>query len=80
MNAPPKKDRASARSAASYETTAQSIGDRLPFGKHRGKRLRDVPEHYLSWLRFNVPDLDANLKAAVEDELLRRIAPEDSMR
>ena len=27
--------------------------NRMPFGKHAGKKLEDVPKSYLSWLRDN---------------------------
>ncbi|WP_194844319.1 putative quorum-sensing-regulated virulence factor [Candidatus Clavichlamydia salmonicola] len=37
----------------------------MPFGKHQGKILKDVPKHYVTWLEeqgfFNKPD-NANLK------------------
>lgn len=25
--------------------------DEMPFGKHKGKKMRDVPAEYLDWLR-----------------------------
>jgi hypothetical protein len=27
--------------------------DEMPFGKHKGKRMEDVPASYLHWLWFN---------------------------
>jgi hypothetical protein len=31
---------------------------RLPFGKHKGKRLRDCPPSYLTWMGENLIDSD----------------------
>lgn len=45
---------------------------KMPFGKHRGKRLLSVPTEYLVWLLENNANLDAELKRAVEHELSRR--------
>ena len=40
---------------------------KMPFGKHRGKRLISIPTEYLVWLRDENEDLDAELrKEAVE--------------
>jgi hypothetical protein len=41
---------------------------RMPFGKHRGKLLGDVPDGYLSWL-LRECDLDDWLRQAVEEEM-----------
>lgn len=30
---------------------ALSDDDEMPFGKHKGKKMRDVPADYLDWLR-----------------------------
>jgi hypothetical protein len=43
----------------------------LPFGKHRGQPLPDVPTAYLDWALREVK-LSANLRAAVAAELQRR--------
>lgn len=44
-------------------------GDVMPFGKHQGKRLSEVPPSYLQWLKkegvFDKPE-NASLKAAFE--------------
>jgi hypothetical protein len=42
----------------------------LPFGKHKGRPLSDVPASYLSWLL--TIKLSSGLRAAVEGELRRR--------
>lgn len=43
--------------------------ERMPFGKHQGKLLSEVPKDYVSWLKsngaFDKPD-NASLKAAFE--------------
>jgi uncharacterized protein (DUF3820 family) len=44
---------------------------RLPFGKHRGKTVADVPSDYLSWLLRNVR-LSSGLRLAVTDVLRSR--------
>lgn len=42
----------------------------MPFGKHKGKRLIDVPAHYLIWLlEFNEPLRNQQLKEYIEDNL-----------
>jgi hypothetical protein len=46
----------------------------MPFGKHRGKLLGDVPYSYLLWL-LRETDLDPPLRAAVEAELALREGP-----
>ncbi len=47
----------------------------MPFGKHRGKRLADVPTSYLRWLLAEC-DLSAWLLAGVRQELWVRGEPE----
>jgi len=49
---------------------------KMPFGKHRGRDLKDIDENYLTWLRTNV-GLRADLRRAVEGELDRRSLGED---
>lgn len=34
----------------------------MPFGKHKGEPMRDVPRHYLRWALQNMQDLDRDLK------------------
>ena len=47
----------------------------LPFGKYKGKALRDVPDEYLAWLAGCDWLLDP-LKSAVEQESQRRAGQE----
>ncbi len=44
---------------------------RMPFGKHRGKLLSDIPTGYLVWLH-NWAEIDDRLADAVDQELGRR--------
>ena len=41
----------------------------MPFGKHRGKQLRDVPEPYLVWVLDNCNDISPTLRWAIEEVL-----------
>jgi hypothetical protein len=43
----------------------------MPFGKHAGKPLGEVPSGYLAWL-IREFKLSSGLRAAVPDELTRR--------
>jgi len=48
--------------------------DRMPFGKHQGKALKEVPKSYLAWLKengaFDKPENKALLEALVALELV----------
>lgn len=46
--------------------TDQSL---MPFGKHKGKALANVPAHYLLWLYENAENLRNPLKAYIEENL-----------
>jgi hypothetical protein len=39
----------------------------MPFGKHKGQELRDVPQDYLCWILANIQDLNSVLR----DEITR---------
>jgi hypothetical protein len=41
----------------------------MPFGKHRGERLADIPASYLHWVVENCKDLDGWLATAIRREL-----------
>jgi hypothetical protein len=49
----------------------QAVPGTLPFGKHKGRPLPDVPTSYLTWLAREAK-LSSGLRAAVEGELQRR--------
>lgn len=40
----------------------------MPFGKHKGRRLGEIPHGYLEWLA-NVATVDADLKSAAQRQL-----------
>ena len=40
----------------------------MPFGKHKGEEIADIPHSYLKWLAENAK-LRGNLKKAVDDAL-----------
>lgn len=48
----------------------------MPFGKHHGVPLDEVPKGYLRWLKENVP-LRTSLARAVEAVLAGHPAPEE---
>jgi exodeoxyribonuclease X len=54
-------------------TAEPIIFARLPFGKHKGQLLADVPADYLNWL-LRQTDIDDDLRATVTHELARRRA------
>jgi uncharacterized protein (DUF3820 family) len=41
----------------------------MPFGKHKGKILDDVPADYLLWLHENSTNLNGSLKDYIDDNL-----------
>lgn len=44
----------------------------MPFGKHAGKRLCEIPGNYLRWCVRKLRDLDPALRKAMNAELRRR--------
>ena len=42
---------------------------RMPFGKYKGRELRDVPDSYLLWLLDNCEDISPTLREAIERHL-----------
>ena len=41
----------------------------MPFGKHRGARLEDVPRDYIRWALGNMQDLDEDLRSSLRRAL-----------
>ena len=41
----------------------------MPFGKHKGERLIDIPRKYLEWLYLECDNLSGNLYEAIESIL-----------
>lgn len=59
-SAAPAKKAARSRSGGDEQTVGDYVGDTcdwgetlMPFGKHKGKSLRDVPVGYIQWLAPN---------------------------
>jgi uncharacterized protein (DUF3820 family) len=49
------------------------------FGKHRGRRVRDVPTSYLCWAAVNCTRIDTGLLTAIFGELRRRDVDMDEL-
>ena len=45
---------------------------RMPFGKHEGKPIRDIPEPYLRWVLREIQDLDPWLRRVIGESLESR--------
>lgn len=43
-----------------------SLDNKMPFGKHRGEKLRDLPKSYVTWLLGNATELDPDLREALQ--------------
>lgn len=44
----------------------------MPYGKHRGVAMANVPADYLLWMRSNIPqddDLNKAIRAYIEDNI-----------
>lgn len=41
----------------------------MTFGKHRGKRIADIPHDYLAWCLQNIENLNPWLRAAMVEQL-----------
>jgi hypothetical protein len=41
----------------------------MPFGKHRGEDLDDVPDDYLCWVLDNCTNITPTLRRAIEERL-----------
>jgi hypothetical protein len=48
---------------------------RMPFGKHKGWLISDLPLDYLIWCEQNLSGIGPRLRAAIEDELSERLGP-----
>lgn len=42
-----------------------SLDNKMPFGKHRGEKLRNLPKSYVNWLLANATELDDDLREAL---------------
>jgi exodeoxyribonuclease X len=50
-----------------------SLDNKMPFGKHRGEKLKDVPVSYVKWL-LSTPDVDPDLREAFQIRLAKQAA------
>lgn len=50
----------------------------MPFGKHKGKRMGDIPYTYLCWLLENCNHLNKKFVEYLEDKLENYTRDEDS--
>lgn len=41
--------------------------DTMPFGKHKGKRLEDLPETYVKWLLTEATDINWEMRRALQE-------------
>lgn len=44
----------------------------MPFGKHAGEPLTEVPGSWFDWALLNITDMDPDLKTSIRDEVQRR--------
>jgi Putative quorum-sensing-regulated virulence factor len=50
----------------------------MPFGKHRGRRLHEIPTNYLLWARDTLTRLSTGLRQAIQEEIeVRQYADAD---
>lgn len=49
-----------------------SVSVYLPFGKHKGEDIVDVPLPYLKWFEENIPEMPTALRTAINFEIGRR--------
>ncbi|PWI54869.1 hypothetical protein BM613_13615 [Sulfoacidibacillus thermotolerans] len=46
---------------------------KMPFGKHRGTPLEEVPDDYLRWMIKNVDTMDSDLRYSIKSRLERLV-------
>lgn len=46
-----------------------SLDNKMPFGKHRGEKLKDLPKSYVGWLLNNADELDPDLREALQTRI-----------
>lgn len=47
-------------------------GIRMPFGKHKGEMVDDLPLDYIEWLLTNIDNLREELKAELERQVIMK--------
>lgn len=61
--------RISGRPILQHALTEERVIHNMPFGKHAGKPLYELPVPYIRWL-LALPDIDRNLRASLDTVLL----------
>jgi hypothetical protein len=51
---------------------SESTPTSMPFGRHKGEKIRDLPDEYIGWMLNNAENLRPPLKGALEAEQQRR--------
>lgn len=51
----------------------------MPFGKHKGEQLADIPTEYLQWVFENCSYIRSDLRAEIGNELADRDSEANSM-
>ncbi|WAH35970.1 putative quorum-sensing-regulated virulence factor [Alicyclobacillus dauci] len=44
----------------------------MPFGKHKGMRMDEIPVSYFNWALQNMTELDSDLRIAMEEQAASR--------
>ena len=58
--------------------SAVTENTKLPFGKHKRKRLRECPDGYLRWVSENLLDTDFHEYAFIAKKILEKREKEDA--
>ena len=66
----PKMLEMTGRTLAQHLATPRRVIHKMPFGKHAGKPLHEVPKSYRQWMLKNSNNMDANLKYSLEQVAL----------
>ena len=48
------------------------MGMTMPFGKHKGEQLADIPTDYLEWVLENCTNMKKELHVEIRNELAER--------
>lgn len=69
MNIPSRADRDKADEKAAMNNPARFT---MPFGKHKGQLLEDIPTDYLQWAYDNLDRLNPSIRQEIENQLILR--------
>ncbi|WP_296404912.1 DUF3820 family protein [Psychrobacter sp.] len=59
--------------AHKISNTAKPI-TKMPFGKHKGKRIDQLPMPYVTWMLANIPNLNPSLYSALQKRITEDLA------